>query len=165
MGLNRTFLRLVSCSFVFLLLSFSADAQNRLEQMASSEYPDSGCFLINESKEVVIRDEATFQLLLRDRGIRDDCRKKLPPVDFRKEILAGIRLNTGHCRRPLLLSSTVFFDSETKRYNIGITYEEPREVCRALSRYDLWLRIPRVTGEFEVGFDVFAVSRNPISSY
>lgn len=103
---------------------------------------------------LVIKDQASFLKSIRSDASRDWCLKNLEKIDFEKHTLVGIELNTGYCRVPPLLPVRAIKAEADKQYVIKIRYIEPREPCRALSRYDLWLLVPKLPENYTVEFDV-----------
>ncbi len=116
------------------------------------------CIPIYGKENFIIKTETEFLKQIRNDGSRKYCLENLEKIDFEKHTLVGINLNTGYCRTPFGLESQTVKNDEEKIYSINITYIEPRGVCRALSSYDLWILVPKLPDEYEVKFDVKAVS-------
>lgn len=105
-------------------------------------------------KEFIIRDRETFLKTIRNDARRKACLKNIEKIDFGKQTLLGIELNTGYCQMPLWLTSQTFKDDAGKRFIVKIGYIEPNEPCRARSQYDFWLLVPKLPADYTVRFDV-----------
>jgi hypothetical protein len=117
-----------------------------------------GCIQTAYSSQFVIREEAEYLKTIRGDMTRSWCLKNLEKIDFGKHTLLGVEINSGYCRVPLGLRHQVVRDSERKKYLLKISYIDPRgSVCRALSRYDLWVLAPKLPAGYEVEFQISAV--------
>ncbi|MBS1798111.1 MAG: hypothetical protein JSS81_30125 [Acidobacteria bacterium] len=120
-----------------------------------------GCIRLTMKGRAIIREQAAFLKAVRDDAGRERCLKDLEKIDFEKYTLLGAQLNTGYCREPLGLDAWTLADEEKKRYVLKISYLEPEGVCRALSRYDLWVLVPRLPENYTVEFEVAAIPNPP----
>jgi hypothetical protein len=119
-----------------------------------------GCISLRfSSHDAVINDNETFQKAVRKDGQEDYCKKNLEKIDFSKNTLLGINLDTGYCREPLGLESKAVRDDEKKQVTLQISYIKPNGLCRALSSYDLWVLVPKIPNGYEVKFEEKAVDR------
>ena len=131
-------------------LSIAANAQSlKVEQIDLKN-----CIQTYRQKSFVIKDETTFLKEIRSDMSREKCLKDLQKIDFEKHTLVGIELNTGYCREPLLDPVEVLNEKAEKQYLVKISFTEPREPCRALSQYDLWLLVPKLPADYTVKFEV-----------
>lgn len=103
--------------------------------------------------QLVIKDDTTLKSLVRDDLSRERCLASLKDIDFNKRTLVGMELNTGWCRVPLL-TYRVTREDEKKRYLLSVGYHPPVEPCRALSRYEFWLLVPKLPEQYEMEFEV-----------
>ena len=121
--------------------------------LESREIDLKGCIQTIYNKQFVIKDEATYLQTIRDDASRERCLKEVEKIDFSKNSLLGIEINSGYCRRPIGLEFQVLKDEKTKEYLLNIDYTDPRgSICRAVSQYDLWVLVPKISDGFEVKF-------------
>ncbi|MBX7170366.1 MAG: hypothetical protein K1X72_05365 [Pyrinomonadaceae bacterium] len=59
-----------------------------------------GCIQTIFTKQFVIKDEAEYLKAIRNDASRNYCLKNLEKIDFTKNSLLGININSGYCRRP-----------------------------------------------------------------
>lgn len=132
-----------------------ASAQN----LETREIDLKGCIQTIFQKSFIIKDRETFLKTIRNDMSRERCLKDLEKIDFEKNSLLGIELNTGYCDAPLGLEAQAFKNEPEKQYLVKISYVEPRGSCRALSQYDLWLLVPKLPENYTVKFDVKGISQ------
>lgn len=108
-------------------------------------------------ERLVIKDAAAMKSLVRNDASREWCLEHLKDVDFGKQSLVGIELHTGWCRNPPL-TYRVIKEAAKKKYLLSVLYELPKEPCRALDRYELWVLVPKLPAQYEVEFEVKAQS-------
>lgn len=135
----------------------NATVMERVTQIETREIDLKGCLWQRLRSEAVFKDDDTFQKAIRKDGQEDFCRKDLEKIDFSKNTLLGINLNTGYCRTPVGLETKAFRDDAKKLYTLQISYIEPHGLCRALSSYDLWVLVPKMPEGYEAKFEVKAV--------
>lgn len=129
--------------------------QSEFQTLESREIDLKGCIPTYFNKQFVIKDEATYLKAIRNDASRERCVKDVEKIDFEKNSLLGIEINSGYCRRPLGLEFQVIKDEKSKEYLFNISYDDPKgSTCRALSQYDLWILVPKVPVGFEVKFEV-----------
>jgi hypothetical protein len=144
--------------FIFIaVLIACAEVEISAQILETKDFEMKGCIRIYGEERFVIKTEAEFLKAVRGDASRKYCLENLEKIDFDKNSLLGINLNTGYCRTPLGLKYRAVKNENEKIYSINITYLEPRGVCRALSSYDLWLLVPKLPDEYEVKFDVKAI--------
>lgn len=119
-----------------------------------------GCIQTIFNKKFIIKDRETFLKTIRNDASRDFCLKNLEKIDFDKNTLLGIELNTGYCRTPPGLESQAVKDEAEKQYILNISYTGPQGLCRALSQYDLWILVPKLPENYTVKFNVKATARD-----
>lgn len=140
--------------FAAVFLTFcsliSANAQN----LETRRIDLKGCIQTFFGDQLVIKNRATFLEKIGDDARRGKCLKDFGKLDFDKNTLLGIELNTGYCRVPLGLEAQAIKDESEKQYVVKISYIEPRGTCRALSQYDLWLLVPKLPADYAVKFEV-----------
>lgn len=120
-----------------------------------------GCVWMDLNGRMIIRDQAAFLKAVQNGAGRERCLKDIEKIDFEKYTLLGAELNTGYCRTPLGLDAWTLADEEKKRYVLKISYLEPEGLCRAMSRYDLWVLVPRLPENYTVEFEIAAVPNPP----
>ncbi|HEY0428780.1 MAG TPA: hypothetical protein VGC76_13445 [Pyrinomonadaceae bacterium] len=142
------------CLFIFAFYLVSAPAQ---EKLRTHRFEMQSCIQIFYEKSVVIKDEENFLKSIRGDESRERCRENVEKIDFAKQTLLGIEINSGYCDFPLGLEYEIVKDAAKKQYLVSISYIDPKgSVCRALSRYDLWLLVPKLPEDFDVKFEVKA---------
>lgn len=137
------------------ILDNALPTKDNHQVLVSREIDLKGCIHTHSGKQFIIKDEATYLKTIRNDGSRDHCLKNLEKIDFEKNSLLGLEINSGYCRRPIGLEFQVLKDETTKEYQFNIDYTDPKgSVCRALSQYDLWVLVPKIPDGFTVKFDV-----------
>lgn len=139
--------------FLTICAAISASAQN----LETREIDLKGCIQTSFRQEFIIRTQEDFLKAIRDDASRDYCLKNLEKIDFEKTALLGIELNTGYCRRPFALEARAVKNEAERQIILQIAYEKPRGTCRALSRYDFWVLVPKIPENFTVIFDAKAM--------
>lgn len=140
-----------------LILSGLSQETKPLEVLQSREIDLKGCIQTIFKKDFFINDEATYLKTIRNDASRNFCLKEIEKIDFAKNNLLGVEINSGYCQRPQGLKFNVLKDEKTKEIIFEIVYDDPKgSVCRALSQYDLWVLIPKIPIDFTVKFDVSA---------
>ena len=119
-----------------------------------------GCIQTFFDSKFVIKTRETFLKAIRNDASREECLKNLEKIDFDKNTLLGIELNTGYCRTPLGLEVQAVKNETEKQFIVNVSYIEPQGLCRALSRYDLWVLVPKLPENYTVKFDVKAKPRD-----
>lgn len=113
-------------------------------------------------KETKIIDSPD-QLLnsIRNDASRDRCLEKAaePGIDLYSNTLIGVSISSGYCRRPPGLTYDLETDYAKSTATLKIMYSDPRGgLCAALSRYDVWVLIPKpppgMSIEVDVGSDI-----------
>jgi hypothetical protein len=90
----------------------------------------------------------------------ESCKKNIKNFDFSKYTYLGIEINSGYCRYPLGLKYQAVKDTYNRKYILKISYDDPgSRTCRALSRYDLWVRVPKLPAGYSVKFEVTPIRR------
>ncbi len=114
--------------------------------------------LIRTDKRAIFSNEE-FLLAVRNDASRDRCLKDLEKIDFDKHTLLGININSGYCRVPSGLEVNAFRDDLGQEYLLSVSYLEPGGVCRHLSRYDVWVLVPKMPDGYYVNFETTARPR------
>jgi len=126
--------------------------------LETREIDIKGCiWLRSMESQNVIKDNETFQQAIRKDASHDRCLKDIEKIDFSKNTLLGINLNTGYCRTPVGLEAKAFRDDAKKLFTLQVSYIEPHGICRAMSSYDLWVLVPKMPEGYEAKFEVKAV--------
>ncbi len=138
---------------IFLLIALSsAYAQTNSDEIL--EYEHDGCLWPFFSKDngKPITNQTEFENIVRKDASLNRCVGNLERIDFEKYVLVGHIINSGHCYRPPGLNYFAEYAANSKTLYLTITYQEASRnaTCRAASRYDLWLLIPRPSDDFEV---------------
>jgi hypothetical protein len=134
-----------------------ANAQENV--LESRKYDAKGCLQMRGWKRDTIREKGEFLKQVRDDADRGRCLKVLEKIDFEKNSLFGVNINSGYCRSPLGLKFTAKNDVENKAFVINISYIKPNGVCRALSSYDLWVVLPKPPGDYLVRYEITELER------
>jgi hypothetical protein len=143
--------------FAFVLIA-CADFSISAQVLETKRFEMKNCIPIYGEKSFVIKTEAEFLETVRNDASRKYCLENLEKIDFDKNSLFGINLNTGYCRTPLGLEYRTERNKKEKFYALNITYTDPQGAgCRALSSYDLWVLVPKLPDDYEVKFNVQAV--------
>lgn len=137
---------------IILGVFISANAQENV--LESRQYDAKDCLQMSAWKKDTIREEWEFLKRVRNDASREGCLKKLEKIDFTKERLFGVNINSGYCRSPLGLKFTATKDVENKAFVINISYIKPNGVCRALSSYDLWVVLPKPPSDYLVRYEI-----------
>lgn len=114
------------------------------------------CIQTYRQNRFVIKDTETFVKSIRNDMGREKCVNDLEKIDFGKHTLLGIEINSGYCGMPILMYKAEKNPAE-KRYILNIDYIAPETPCRALSRYDLWVLVPKLPEDYRVGFEIKAI--------
>lgn len=126
------------------------------ESLETRSYQMNDCIHLFEKKRIIIRDDDTFKKSIRSDGSREKCLNKLENIDFDKHTLLGIEINSGHCEIPPGLKYQAIKDSAKKEYILDISYMGPGS-CRALSQYDLWVLVPKLSEDYRINFETKAI--------
>ena len=140
--------------FAVVFLTFLAGVSISAQELKTRQIELKDCIQTYRQQSFVIKDQASFFREIRNDMSRERCLKDLEKIDFEKHTLVGIELNTGYCGVPLLEPVEVVKAAAVKQYVVKISYYEPQEPCRALSRYDLWLLVPKLPADYTVTFEV-----------
>ena len=143
---------------VFLII-FSAAAA-KAQNLETREIDLKNCIQTYFRQEFIIQTREAFLKTIRSDAGRDFCLKNFESLDFDKNTLLGIELNSGYCRKPVGLKSQAVKVKAEKKIVLQITYAEPGVTCRAVSQYDLWVLVPKIPKNFQVKFEVKAESRS-----
>ena len=119
-----------------------------------------GCITNYRSSQFVIRDAESFQKAIRADAGRDWCLKNLESIDFTKHSLLGMTLVTAYCSRPAGLAHQLIKDTATKKYLFDISYHTPAALCRRLGHWDVWVVVPKIPDDYEIGFKVRKIPSN-----
>lgn len=119
-----------------------------------------GCVKGYGSRQFVIRDAEAYQKAVRGDASRDWCLQNLESIDFTKHSLLGITLVTDYCRRPPGLAHQLTKDTAAKKYLFDISYHTPAGVCRRMGHWDVWVVVPKIPDDYEVGFRVRKIPSN-----
>jgi hypothetical protein len=119
-----------------------------------------GCIRHFPSRQIVIRDAESFRKAIRSDASRDWCDKNLESIDFDKHSLLGVALVTDYCDRPAGLAHQLIKDTATKKYLFDISYDTPTGVCRRMGYWDVWVIVPKIPDDYEVGFKVRKIPSN-----
>lgn len=148
----------VVLNLFFSLLVINAVGQDTLETV---QYDMSHCVtLYNHGKKQVASTRETLDSLIRKDASEEFCIERLKDFDIERFSLLGINLNSGYCRVPLGLAFTTVKVDFEKKYIFEISYDIPIVSCRALSSYDLWVKVPSVPNGYTVEFVVSPKERN-----
>lgn len=139
--------------------SHSAVSANR-EIIETRPIDVKGCVKGYSSRQFVIRDAEAFRKAVRADGSRDWCRKNLESIDFTKHSLLGITLVTDYCGSPPGLAYQLIKDATAKKYLFDISYHTTAAVCRRMGHWDVWVVVPKMPDDYEVGFQVRKIPSN-----
>ncbi len=130
-----------------------------VELIESSDENLKGCIPIYRGNQFVITSKASYLKSIRNDSQTEKCKALAENLDFEKYSYLGIEINSGHCRFPLGLEYKLLKYNFKKQYVLNVGYIKPYGICRALSRYDLWVKVPKLQKDFEVLFQVTAKPR------
>ena len=150
-SIKTIFLPTIFATLFFVIFSITPIKAKNVETW-DTDLKD--CIQTTFEKELIIKDRETFLKKIRNDVSRDQCLKEFEKIDFDKNTLLGIELNTGYCRTPIGLEANAVKNETEKQYILNISYTEPQGLCRALSRYDLWILVPKIPDNYTVKFDV-----------
>ena len=142
--------------FVFILIT-CAGIELSAQVLETKDFEMKSCIWLYGKESFIIKTETEFLKAIRNDASRKFCLENLEKIDFDKNSLLGINLNTGYCRTPLGLTSQAVKNEDEKIYSVNITYLKPQGICRALSSYDLWILVPTLPDKYEVKFNVKAI--------
>lgn len=138
--------------FSVFFLVINANSQDTLQ---TEQIDISNCISLNfNGGEKIIRDRKSLNALIRKDASKERCVLLLKDVDMDTYSLLGINLNTGWCQTPKGLKFVATKIDAEKKYILTITYLHPIGVCRALSSYDLWVKVPILPDGYQVQFIV-----------
>lgn len=144
---------------IFTLTAFiSAVAQENALEI--KQYDAKDCLQMPAWKKDGISNETEFLKRVRNDASRERCLKELEKIDFEKNRLYGVNINSGYCRVPVGLKFTANKDVENKFFVVNISYLKPNGVCRALSSYDLWVVLPKPPRDYGVRYEITEIERN-----
>lgn len=135
--------------------------QNPIEFIESKQFDLKGCVQMFRQKQIVLKDKASYLKNIRNDAQTQQCIENSKTLDFDRHSLIGMQINSGYCKRPLGFTHKVIKDNSKKQYVLTVSYIDPGgQVCRALSRYDLWLQVPKLQNDYEVIFKIEPKPRN-----
>lgn len=142
-------LELLTIILFILSITFLPNTQTTESKVLEIEQFDvKGCVRMALFKdEKIIKSEAEWLTTIRRDASRERCLKDLAKIDFTKNDLVGIVINSGYCRYPLGLEYKAMQNTDTQEVNVNISYLKPDGVCRAVSHYELWLLMPKIPNE------------------
>lgn len=131
------------------------DIRENKKVIESSEADLKGCIRMYNQKEFVLRTKADYLTKIRNDAQKQSCVENAEKLEFDKYSYLGLDINSGYCRRPLGLKHEVTEDISKKIYTLKVSYIDPNgQVCRALSQYELWIRLPKILEDFDLNFKV-----------
>ena len=102
----------------------------------------AGCIQLRLREQKIIRNRAEFLAAIREDSGEPACRKLADDLDLENHMLLGVSLNTGYCKKPRGLRRFLSEFGGSRLLVVDISYTPMVGVCRALSRYDMWLKLP-----------------------
>lgn len=139
--------------FIAVLIACAGREVSAQEVLETKSFEMKGCISAYRKENFIIKTETEFLEQIRKDASREYCLENLEKVDFNKNSLLGINLNTGYCRAPLGLKHQAVKNEDEKFYALNITYTDPQgRTCRALSSYDLWVLVPKLPDKYGVRF-------------
>lgn len=139
---------------------FDFSPTKKSKNLPTREFKMNGCVQMYRQKDYVIKSDEEFKEAIRNDASREYCLENLEKIDFGKNSLLGIDINSGYCRRPVGLEYQFLKNENDKKYILKIGFIEPGEPCRAYSSYHLWILVPKIQNNFDVEFEVKAISEN-----
>ncbi len=139
---------------LFFSVTYIAQTTNSksIQIIESREVNLKGCIQTHFQKEYVIKSEVDYLKAIRNDASRTFCLEHLEKIDFGKNSLVGIEVDSGYCRRPVGINAVVTDELENKQVSIEISYRKPNGLCRAVSKYDFWLLVPKISESYKVAF-------------
>lgn len=140
--------------FALVLAVSAAHGQTTPEEIALKS-----CIRLTARETNIIRDDASLLAAIRNDGSHERCVREITElgIDLHSNTLVGVSINSGYCRRPPGLTYDLETDYAKSTATLKIMYSDPRGgLCAALSRYDLWVLIPKPPEGFSIEIDVGA---------
>ena len=127
-----------------------------LDTLLTEEFAFENCIWLELNQVLHIPDRRVFEKEIRSDASRDFCLQKYEDLDFEDMDLIGVEISTGWCYRPQGLVHQLLVDHTLRQYQLHISYMDPGTPCRALSRYDLWIKTPELDPEY-----TFSITMDP----
>lgn len=117
-------------------------------KIEAQEINIKGCIFLGLNEvNVVINSQQELAAAVKKDASRSRCINELSSIDWENYSLVGNNISSGNCARPSGLGFTCDYATGTNTMYVNIVYEENQPLCRALSKYDYWLLIPRKNTE------------------
>ncbi len=130
--------------FAALFLAILSIITIKAQNLETRQIYLKSCIQATFGKEIIIKDSETFLKAIRDDSWRVSCLKNIEKIDFDKNTLLGIELNTGYCRTPLGREAIAVKNEPEKQFILKISYTEPQGLCRTSSRSEVWIRVQKI---------------------
>ena len=146
---------------VSLLVVFSVENAIGQDTLETVQFDMGRCVnLYSDVNTRVATTRTELDSIIRSDMSRALCMEKLKDVDMENFSLLGINLNSGYCRVPAGLTFTTVKIVSEKKYILVVNYDVPIGTCRALSSYDLWVKVPSLPDGYTVEFFIEPKERN-----
>ena len=153
----KAVLKYLLVNLILICLSADAFAQDTL---VTVQYDMNRCVRLYLGDEPLIAtNRETLDSIIRKGASKERCQEMLGGFDIDHFSLLGINLNSGYCREPEGLDFRVIKIDAEKKYIVEISYDDPIGICRALSSYNLWMKVPALSAGYEVEFMVSSRKR------
>jgi hypothetical protein len=138
--------------FFFFFIIIKGNSQDSLQ---AEQVEVNHCIsLYFNGGQKIIKDRESLNSYIRKDASKDRCVSLLKDLDMDAYSLLGINLNTGWCQVPKGLQFVATKIEAEQKYILTISYLSPIGTCRALSSYDLWIKVPALPDGYEVQFVV-----------
>lgn len=138
-------------------LSLTPKQTAPIEKVEARHFAMKDCIQTYRQTRFIIKDDETFKKSIRHDMSREGCLKGLEKIDFDKNTLLGIEVSTGYCG-DAPVASQARKDSTKKVYILRISYIPPDTPCRALSRSDVWVLVPKLPADYQVKFEIESIN-------
>ena len=103
-----------------------------------------GCVSLHLNQQsLIIKNQQELEGVVRKDASRDRCLRGLPQINWDEYLLVGNSISSGSCFRPVGLASTYTYNKESNTIDLDIEYAKDQPLCRALSKYNYWLLLPK----------------------
>ncbi len=145
-------------SFISVLQTPISNKPPITEYIKSEQVDLKGCIQMYRQKQFVIKTKEDYLKKIRKDAQMPNCVKNAENLDFDKFSYIGMQIRSGYCRYPKGLKHKIIQNNSKKEYVLDVSYIDPGiEKCRALSRYDLWVKVPKLPKGYKV---VWNISKN-----
>ena len=118
--------------------------------ISAEEFDPKSCVQLGLSEQRILRSKEDLVAAMKTRAALPECRALADAFDFDESLLFGATISTGYCRKPKGLEFTIQDYAGSEMFVVSASYVKPVGVCRALSRYSFWLKMPQRETDYSV---------------